>query len=92
MPSFKGYFETKNLDPFTLEKAYEALKYERGTIGYYDLPNSSLALCSEVKDSLLSNTVFFNTIAVVGIGGSMPKRSFILKIQIPLALRMNLHV
>ncbi|MDP3301684.1 MAG: glucose-6-phosphate isomerase [Sulfuricurvum sp.] len=70
MPSFKGYYETKNLDPFTLEKAYEALKYERGTIGYYDLPNSSISLCADVKESLLSSTVFFNTIAVVGIGGS----------------------
>jgi glucose-6-phosphate isomerase len=70
MPSFKGYYETKNLDPFTLEKAYEALKYERGTIGYYDLPNASISLCDDVKESLLSSTVFFNTIAVVGIGGS----------------------
>ncbi|MDP2077605.1 MAG: glucose-6-phosphate isomerase [Sulfuricurvum sp.] len=70
MPSFKGYYETKNLDPFTLEKAYEALKYERGTIGYYDLPSSSISLCGDVKESLLSSTVFFNTIAVVGIGGS----------------------
>jgi len=70
MPSFKGYYETKNLDPFTLVKAYEALKYERGTIGYYDLPSSSISLCADVKESLLSTTVFFNTIAVVGIGGS----------------------
>lgn len=70
MPSFKGYYETKNLDPFTLEKAYEALKYERSTIGYYDLPTSSLDLCEEIKSTLLSSTVFFNTIAIVGIGGS----------------------
>jgi glucose-6-phosphate isomerase len=70
MPTFKGYFDTKNLDPFTLEKAYEALKYERGTIGYYDLPNASISLCNEVKNSLLSSTVFYDTIAVVGIGGS----------------------
>ncbi|MDP3266984.1 MAG: glucose-6-phosphate isomerase [Sulfuricurvum sp.] len=70
MPKFKGYFETKNLDPFTLEKAYEALKYERGTVGYYDLPSSSISLCADVKKSLLSSTVFFNTIAIVGIGGS----------------------
>ncbi|MFA6188305.1 MAG: glucose-6-phosphate isomerase [Sulfuricurvum sp.] len=70
MPSFQGHFETKNLDPFTLEKAYEALKYERGAVGYYDLPSSSLKLCSEVKKTLLSSTVFFDTIAVVGIGGS----------------------
>lgn len=70
MPSFKGYYETKNLDPFTLEKAYEALKYERSSIGYYDLPTSSILLCDDVKKTLLSSTVFFNTIAVVGIGGS----------------------
>lgn len=70
MVHFKGYYETKNLDPFTLEKAYEALKYERATVGYYDLPSSSLDLCSEVKNSLLKSTVFFDTIAVVGIGGS----------------------
>lgn len=70
MPSFKWYFEIKNLDPFTLEKAYEALKYERGTIGYYDLPSSSLSLCAEVKSSLLNHTIFYDTIAIVGIGGS----------------------
>lgn len=70
MPRFKGYYETKNLDPFTLEKAYEALKYERSTIGYYDLPTSSLDLCEDIKSTLLSSTVFFNTIAIVGIGGS----------------------
>lgn len=70
MPSFKGYYETKNLDPFTLEKAYEALKFERKTIGYYDLPQLSIQLCDDVKNSLLSSTVFYNTIAVVGIGGS----------------------
>ena len=70
MPRYQGYFETKDLDPFTLEKAYEALKYERGTIGYYDLPNSSLELCANVKSTLLNSTVFFDTIAVVGIGGS----------------------
>ena len=70
MLRYQGYFETKDLDPFTLEKAYEALKHERGTIGYYDLPDSSLKLCAEVKTSLLNSTVFFDTIAVVGIGGS----------------------
>jgi len=70
MPRYQGYFETKDLDPFTLEKAYEALKYERGTIGYYDLPSSSLTLCSDVKKSLLNSTVYFDTIAIVGIGGS----------------------
>jgi glucose-6-phosphate isomerase len=70
MVSFKEHYETKKLDPFTLEKAYEALKYERATVGYYDLPSLSLSLCSEIKNSLLTSTVFFDTIAVVGIGGS----------------------
>lgn len=70
MPTFKGYFETKSLDPFTLEKAYEALKFESTTIGYYDLPKSSLDLCADVKRALLASTVFYDTIAIVGIGGS----------------------
>jgi glucose-6-phosphate isomerase len=70
MLRYQGHYEEKDLDPFTLEKAYEALKYERGTIGYYDLPDSSLKLCTELKGSLLNSTVFFDTIAVVGIGGS----------------------
>lgn len=70
MVDFKVHYETKSLDPFTIEKAYEALKYERSSVGYYDLPISSTSLCSEVKNSLLSSSVFFDTIAVVGIGGS----------------------
>ena len=108
MPRYQGHYEEKNLDPFTLENAYEALKYERGTIGYYDLPDSSLSLCAELKSSLLNSTVFFDTIAVVGIGGSslgikaidrllelqrlMLKKLSILKILILLVLRMNHHV
>jgi len=59
MPSFQGHFETKNLDPFTLEKAYEALKYERGAVGYYDLPSSSLKLCSEVKKNTVKQYCLF---------------------------------
>ena len=70
MPRYQGHYDEKDLDPFTLEKAYEALKYERGTIGYYDLPDSSLNLCIDVKNSLLNSTVFYDTIAIVGIGGS----------------------
>lgn len=70
MPRYQIHYEEKGFDPYTLENAYEALKYERGTVGYYDLPDSSLKLCTELKASLLSSTVFFDTIAVVGIGGS----------------------
>jgi glucose-6-phosphate isomerase len=72
MVRFQGYFETKELDPFTLEKAYEALKFEHEgrSVGYYDVAESSLLLCEEVTSSLLKNTVYIDTIAVVGIGGS----------------------
>lgn len=70
MPRFNGFFETKDLDPFTLEKAYEELKAERNSIGYYDLPSESLSLCEEIKASLLGHTIFYDTIAIVGIGGS----------------------
>ncbi|MDP3464207.1 MAG: glucose-6-phosphate isomerase [Sulfuricurvum sp.] len=72
MVRFQGHFETKELDPFTLEKAYEALKFEHEgrSVGYYDVSEPSLLLCEEVTSSLLKNTVYIDTIAVVGIGGS----------------------
>lgn len=72
MVRYQGHFETKELDPFTLEKAYEALKFEHEgqSVGYYDIAESSLLLCEEVTSSLLKNTVYIDTIAVVGIGGS----------------------
>ncbi len=72
MVRYQGHFETKELDPFTLEKAYEALKFEHEgqSVGYYDIAESSLLLCEEVTASLLKNTVYIDTIAVVGIGGS----------------------
>lgn len=72
MVRYQGHFETKELDPFTLEKAYEALKFEHEgqSVGYYDIAESSLLLCEEVTSSLLKNSVYIDTIAVVGIGGS----------------------
>ena len=72
MVRYQGHFETKELDPFTLEKAYEVLKFEHEgqSVGYYDIAESSLLLCEEVTSSLLKNTVYIDTIAVVGIGGS----------------------
>lgn len=71
MPQYQGYFDTKSLDPFTLEKAYEAVKYEHesSSVGYYDLPLTSIALCEEVK-SFAKNVERYHTIAIVGIGGS----------------------
>lgn len=72
MPRYQGYFDTKTLDPFTLEKAYESVKYEHesGSIGYYDLPKTSLTLCEEVKLFFANGTEEYDTIAIVGIGGS----------------------
>lgn len=72
MPRYQGYFDTKELDPFTLEKAYELVKYEHdsASVGYYDLPETSLALCKEVKQFFANDIQVYDTIAIVGIGGS----------------------
>lgn len=43
-------------------------EYERGDIGYYHLPNNSYPLISEVKE--FSKTIEFDTVVVIGIGGS----------------------
>jgi glucose-6-phosphate isomerase len=72
MPTFTNHFNTKTLDPFTLKKGYEALFYEmqNGNIGYYDLPKSSVALVEDIKLLRLEIEKEYDTIAVVGIGGS----------------------
>lgn len=72
MPRYQGYFDTKTLDPFTLEKAYESVKYEHesASVGYYDLPTTSQALCEEVKRFFANDAEVCDTVAVVGIGGS----------------------
>lgn len=72
MLQYQGYFDTKTLDPFMLEKAYELVKYEHenGSIGYYDLPKNSLVLHEEVKKFMLDDVFEYDTIAVIGIGGS----------------------
>ena len=46
MLHYKNHFDTKSLDPFTLEKGFEAVLYEAvsGEVGYYHLPLSSQAL------------------------------------------------
>lgn len=72
MPRYTNHFNTKSLDPFTLEKGYEALHYEvqKGGVGYYDLPVSSLELVEKVKLLRQEINDRYDTIAVVGIGGS----------------------
>lgn len=72
MAEYTNHFSTESLDPFTLEKGYEALRHEAqsGEVGYYDLPVSSVALVGEVEllRSEINNR--YDTIAIVGIGGS----------------------
>lgn len=72
MPQYTNHFNTKTLDPFTMEKGYEALKHEALSqeIGYYALPASSQLLVEGL--STLSQEIerHYHTIAVIGIGGS----------------------
>jgi len=72
MLQYTNYFDTKSLDPFTLEKGFEAVRYEAasGEIGYYHLPLSSQALVEELQEIYHTIDRRFNTIAIVGIGGS----------------------
>lgn len=72
MLRYTNHFDTKGLDPFTLEKGFEAVRYEatHGEIGYYHLPLSSQKLVEELKTLYRDIDRRFNTIAVIGIGGS----------------------
>ncbi|MGA9047139.1 glucose-6-phosphate isomerase [Sulfuricurvum sp.] len=72
MLQYTNYFDTKSLDPFTLEKGFEAVRYEAasGEIGYYHLPLSSQLLVEELQTIYHTIDRRFNTIAIVGIGGS----------------------
>lgn len=72
MLRFTTHFDTKELDPFTIEKGYESLRFEANNheVGYYHLPHESQKLISELI--LLNSEINhrFDTIAVIGIGGS----------------------
>lgn len=72
MLRYQNYFDTKGLDPFMVEKGYELVKFEHesGTIGYYDLPDNSLKVHQEVKNHMATEKLSYDTIAIVGIGGS----------------------
>jgi glucose-6-phosphate isomerase len=60
------------LDPYTLEKGFEAVRYEAASseVGYYHLPLSSQTLVEELKTLYHEIDRRFNTIAIIGIGGS----------------------
>lgn len=72
MPQYTNHFSTKSLDPFTLEKGFEALRYESqsGEVGYYDLPASSEVLVKQIELLRCVIDERYDTIAIVGIGGS----------------------
>ena len=72
MLRFINHFNTKGLDPFTIEKGFEAVRYEAqsGEIGYYALPLQSQPLVEEAKKLLPKIDKKYNTIAIIGIGGS----------------------
>jgi glucose-6-phosphate isomerase len=72
MLHYKGKFDTQEIDLVCVEEAYRVLKSEQEakSVGYYDLPQSSLVLCDDISTSLLEESAFIETIAVVGIGGS----------------------
>ncbi len=72
MLRFINHFETRHLDPFTVEKGYEAVRFEAksGEVGYYNLPHDSQPLVAEVQSLREEIDRKYNTIAVIGIGGS----------------------
>ncbi|WP_295053789.1 glucose-6-phosphate isomerase [Sulfuricurvum sp.] len=72
MLRYTNHFDTKGLDPFTLEKGFEAVRYEAasGEVGYYHLPLLSQPLVEELKTLYRDIDRRFNTIAIIGIGGS----------------------
>lgn len=72
MLTYSNYFECGELDPQSLEKGFEAVKNEAdsGEIGYYHLPLSSQPIVEDLKTMQSDIDRRFNTIAIIGIGGS----------------------
>lgn len=72
MLQYTNHFDTKTLDPFTLENGFEAVQYEAKSkeVGYYHLPVMSQKLVEELNESRDDSDRRFDTIAIIGIGGS----------------------
>lgn len=72
MLRYTNYFETTSLDPAVLEKGFQAVQKESssGEVGYYHLPLSSQPLVEELQTLCHDIDRRFNTIAIIGIGGS----------------------
>ncbi len=72
MLTYSNHFDTQTLGSEILEKGFAAVKREAdsGEIGYYHLPLSSQPLVEELKTLYYDIDRRFNTIAIIGIGGS----------------------
>lgn len=72
MLRYTNYFKTGSLDPAVLEKGFQAVRQESesGEVGYYHLPLSSQPLVEELQTLYHDIDRRYNTIAVIGIGGS----------------------
>jgi len=72
MLKYSNHFECTSLDPQTLEKGFESVRREAdsGEVGYYHLPLTSQPIVEELKSIYHDIDRRFNTIAIIGIGGS----------------------
>lgn len=72
MLKYTNHFDTKMLDLLTLEKGFKAVQNEAQSneVGYYHLPLMSQPLVDELKAERDVIDRRFNTIAIIGIGGS----------------------
>jgi glucose-6-phosphate isomerase len=72
MLRYTNYFEPNAVEQSTLEKGFESVQREAlsGEVGYYHLPLTSQPLVEELHTLYHDIDRRFNTIAVIGIGGS----------------------
>jgi glucose-6-phosphate isomerase len=72
MLSYTNHFDTHQVTPDIIEKGFDAVKKEAdsGEVGYYHLPRASQPLVEELKTLYRDIDRRFNTIAIIGIGGS----------------------
>lgn len=72
MLQYTNHFDTQTLDPLTLEKGFKAVQHEAQSneVGYYHLPIMSQSLVDELNAERDTIDRRFDTIAIIGIGGS----------------------
>jgi glucose-6-phosphate isomerase len=72
MLSYNNRFDTAHISPEMVEKGFDAVRQEAesGEVGYYHLPILSQPLVEELKALYHDIDRRFNTIAIIGIGGS----------------------